>query len=197
MEEKKTNIFLVRHGQTVWNSQKRWQGNKNSDLTALGIEQAYQTKNIVDKYEIHNAYVSPLKRAKDTIKIILEDKDIEINVLNEIKEINLGPWEGKKQEETSLLYAREFDNFWNAPELFDLNGAETFKELQNRVIKGLNYIFTTHEGCNVLVVSHWISIKVALAYYKNLPLSFLPNIQNPKNAELLCITKSNSQIAVK
>ena len=46
MDEKSTNIFLVRHGQTVWNLEKRWQGNKNSNLTKLGMDQAKQTKKL-------------------------------------------------------------------------------------------------------------------------------------------------------
>ncbi len=196
MEDKTTTIFLIRHGQTFWNDQKRWQGCQNSNLTALGIEQAYQTKEIVGKYHIQSAYVSPLQRAKDTIKIILEDKEIKINILDAIKEINLGPWEGKTQEETSLSNPKEFNHFWKAPELFSLAGAETFQELQNRVVNGLDYIFSQHEGETILVVSHWISIKVALAYYNNQPLSSLPAIENPKNAQLLRITKTGSTIKV-
>jgi len=196
VEDKKTTIFLIRHGQTLWNVQKRWQGCQNSNLTALGIEQAYQTKEIVAKYDIQSAYVSPLQRAKDTIKIILEDKEIKINILDELKEINLGPWEGQTQDETSLSNPKEFDHFWKTPELFSLQGAETFQELQNRVVKGLDYIFSHHAGESILVVSHWISIKVALAYYDNQPISYLPTIDNPKNAQLLCITKIGSTIKV-
>lgn len=196
MEDKKTNIFLVRHGQTLWNVQKRWQGCQNSDLTALGIDQAYQTKETVNKYNIHYAYVSPLQRAQDTIKIILEDKDIKIDILDELKEINLGQWEGQTQEDTSLSNPQEFNNFWKTPELFSLQGAETLQELQDRVVKGLNYIFSQHEGKNILVVSHWISIKVALAHYSNLPISSLPQIDNPKNAQVLCINKIGSIIEI-
>lgn len=197
MEETVTNIFLVRHGQTIWNLQKRWQGNKNSNLTDLGKEQAYMTKNKIDKHIIHHAYVSPLQRAQDTVKIILHDTNIKVNILDDIREINLGPWEGQEQNETSISHPKEFDCFWNSPELFSLKGAETFEELQKRVTKALDHLFSKHKGCNILVVSHWISIKVALAYYLKQPISALPNIKNPKNAELLCLSKIGSSVTVK
>ena len=69
-----TNIYLVRHGETEWNQQERLQGNQNSPLTIIGKQQAYDVKKSLDQYEIHQAYVSPLKRARDTLDIILKDR---------------------------------------------------------------------------------------------------------------------------
>ncbi len=194
---KKTNILLVRHGQTMWNAQKRWQGNQNSNLTDEGIAQAYKAKKIIDEFDVDFAYVSPLERAQDTIKIILEDRHIKINILENIKEINLGPWEGQLIAQTEQNEPTEFDNFWNNPDKFFLEGAENFSLVQNRVVQALEEIFEKHEGSNILIVSHGISIKVALAFYKDLPISALPKVLVPKNAELLSLTKIGSNITIK
>lgn len=196
MKEKITNIFLVRHGQTLWNLEHRWQGNQNSNLTDLGIKQANITKSTLSKQPLHKAYVSPLQRAQDTMQIILKERNIDIEINNDLREINLGPWEGKKQENTAISHPNEFKAFWETPEIFSLQGAETFKELQARVIEAINNIFFQNEGQNIVIVSHWISIKVALAFYMKKPLSFLPNMDNPKNAEVLCLRKIGDDITI-
>ena len=73
----KTNIFLVRHGETEWNRQGRLQGSQNSALTPNGIQQAHQVKKSLEPYSIDFAYVSPLQRARDTIEIILKNRKLE------------------------------------------------------------------------------------------------------------------------
>lgn len=196
MNNKQTNIFLVRHGQTTWNLEKRWQGSKNSNLTALGVEQAQTTKTYLDQCQVDFAYVSPLQRAQDTISILLEDKDIKAVVLDDIRELNIGPWEGITQEDTKQTDPMEFHNFWKAPDCFSLQGAETFDELQKRVVSAVNSIFDQHEGCNILLVSHWISIKVALAHFSTTPLSKLPTMSDPLNAQVICLHKNGNDVSI-
>ncbi|NQY94826.1 MAG: histidine phosphatase family protein [Campylobacteraceae bacterium] len=196
MNNKQTNIFLVRHGQTTWNLEKRWQGSKNSNLTDLGIEQAQKAKKYLDTCHVDSAYVSPLQRAQDTMTILLEDKDIEAIILEDIRELNIGPWEGVTQEDTKQTDPEEFHNFWKAPDRFSLKGAETFEDLQNRVVQALNTIFDKHEGCNILLVSHWISIKVALAHFSTTPLSKLPLMSDPLNAQVLCLHKNGKEVSI-
>ncbi|MCK5219753.1 histidine phosphatase family protein, partial [bacterium] len=162
---KKTNIFLVRHGETQWNRQNRMQGNQNSLLTVLGKQQAYEVKKSLDQYKIHQAYVSPLKRARDTLDIILKDRKLKPIILNNLREINLGPWEGKTREETAKSHPDEYKMFWEKPDAFVLSGAETFRQLQIRMVEGLEHIFSKEKNNNTLVVSHWIAIKAALAHY--------------------------------
>ena len=196
MKDKITNIFLVRHGQTLWNLEQRWQGNQNSNLTDLGINQAKITKGKLSKQLLHKGYVSPLQRARDTMQIIIQDRNLEVEVVDDIREINLGPWEGKTQDETAISHPIEFKAFWDTPKTFLLQGAETFEELQSRVVRGIRRVFLENEGKNIVVVSHWISIKVALAFYKKQPLSFLPQMENPKNAEVMCLRKIGENICI-
>jgi len=189
-----TNIFLVRHGETEWNQLHRLQGNKNSPLTANGIKQAHEVKKLIQQFNIDKAYVSPLKRAKDTIEILLEDSDLEAVTATDLREINLGPWEGKTQDETALLFPEEHLAFWQKPDEFNLVGAETYKELQNRMVTTIESIFISEKNKNILVVSHWIAIKVVLAHYTSTPLSQLSEIANPENGALLCLSKRSKGI---
>ena len=191
-----TKIYLVRHGETVWNTQKRWQGSQNSELTALGKQQATQARDLLKETHFDLAYVSPLQRAVQTIDIILEGTGMDIATLPAVQEINMGKWEGRTQAEIAISEPEQANNFWHKPDLFNVDGAETFTQLQQRVVKGLNELFDQHQGSSILVVSHWVAIKVALAYYSNIELKNLPELPNPKNAELICFTKTGDRISV-
>ncbi|MCK4711059.1 MAG: histidine phosphatase family protein [Gammaproteobacteria bacterium] len=191
-----TNILLVRHGQTEWNQQQRIQGHQNSALTDLGKQQAERVKHALDKFDIDQAYVSPLKRARDTIQIILKNRQLEASVLNDLKEIKLGPWEGKTRQETALSHPDEHYKFWHTPDTFTLAGAETYQQLQQRMVGCLEFIFSQASNNNILVVSHWIAIKVALAFYQGTPLSQLSTIDNPDNGSFLWLSKQGENISI-
>jgi len=191
-----TKIFLVRHGETEWNMQNRLQGNKDSPLTPGGIQQALEVKKSLEQFTIDHAYVSPLKRAKDTMRIILNDREVEVAIKDNLREINLGPWEGKTRQETALSHPDEYMAFWERPDLFNLPGADTLLELQYRIVKELESIFATGKNTNNLVVSHWIAIKVALAHYSSTPLSHLSEIPDPVNGGFKCISKRADDVFI-
>lgn len=191
-----TKIFLVRHGETEWNKQNRLQGNKDSPLTPNGMKQASEVKKSLEQFAIDHAYVSPLKRARDTMEIILEGRELEVSIRDNLREINLGPWEGITRQETALSHPDEYIDFWERPDFFNLPGADTFQEFQNRIVEELNFIFTEGKNKNILVVSHWIAIKVALAYYLSTPLSHLSLITDPKNGGFLCLSKKGEDVFI-
>ena len=182
-----TRIFLVRHGQTEWNVHHRLQGHKNSPLTTEGKNQAHQTQHALQEMTFHRAYVSPLQRARQTLDIIVSGKKIEIIPTEGLKEIRLGVWEGKTREETKKSHPEQYVNFWHQQEKFVLQGAETFQQLQARVVHELDVIFYNNRGKNILVVSHWIAIKVALTHYLSLPLRKLSSIADPGNGSFLVL----------
>jgi probable phosphoglycerate mutase len=191
-----TRIFLVRHGETEWNTQNRLQGNKDSPLTLRGIRQAHQVKKSLERFSIDQAYVSPLKRARVTAEIILQDRKLEAAVKDQLREINLGPWEGKTRQETALSHPDAYKAFWERPDLFNLLGADTFPELQDRMVKELEQIFIHGNNKNILVVSHWIAIKVALAHYSSTPLSHLSRMSDPLNGEFSSLCKQGEDVFI-
>ena len=191
-----TRIFLVRHGETEWNLQNRLQGNKDSPLTPDGIQQALGVKKSLEQFTIDHAYVSPLKRARDTMGIILKDREVEVAIKDNLREINLGPWEGKTRRETALSHPDAYLAFWKKPDLFNLPGADTFQELQYRIVDEFESIFANGKNTNNLVVSHWIAIKVALAHYSSTPLSHLSDISYPVNGGFLFISKRADDVFI-
>jgi len=194
--ESETNIFLVRHGETEWNKQNRLQGNLDSPLSRKGIRQAHEAKKSLERYVIDKAYVSPLKRARDTMDIILEDRELEAVTIDNLREINLGPWEGKTRAETMQSHPDEYLAFWENPDSFYLPGADTFHALQQRVVKALESIFLKEKNKNVIVVSHWIAIKVAITYYSSIPISNLSDIADPDNGSFLLLSRRDKEVFI-
>lgn len=193
----KTTLFIVRHGQTEWNKQNRLQGHKNSPLTEIGKQQALEVKKSLDRYEIHKAYVSPLQRAQETLEIILDDREVEIVISNNLKEINLGPWEEKTKEETKKSHPAEYAMFWENQNRFFLPKAETYQQLQNRAVEEIETIFSKNKGKNILVVSHWIAIKVVIAHYTSTPLNKLSCISDPKNGAFFTLIRHGNNTLIK
>ncbi len=145
---KKTNIILLRHGQTHWNVQKIWQGTSESELTSLGEEQALDAKYILDDIKVDYAYVSPLLRTKQTLNIVINNTSLEYKENSDLKEIHLGDWEGQKHEDIKISNREQSDNFFFNQDKFNVKGAETFYDLQKRVVKVLDDIFLIFSAVN-------------------------------------------------
>lgn len=163
-------MHIIRHGETEWNVKGKLQGHKDSPLTQLGKTQAHKVKSsITEKIDI--AYSSPSNRAIETAQIILNGTNQPIKTTPELKEINLGIWEGKQKKEVEAEYPIEYKTFWSSPLKFSLDQAETFEDLQDRAIKAVLKILKIEDGKTVLLVSHHATIKVILAYFENRPIN--------------------------
>ena len=191
-----TKIILVRHGETEWNQQSRLQGHQNSPLTKNGELQALETKDALSSHVINRAYVSPLQRAQETMGIILSDRELIAIKSNNLKEIGLGPWEGKTKEETKISHPTEYDYFWNKQHEFSLSGAETYQQLQERLVSELKNIFEEEKHKTILVVTHWIAIKVVMAYFTSTPLNVLSSLPDLGNGKFITLLKEGEQISV-
>ena len=130
------------------------------------------------------------------MEIILKDRKVAVAIKDNLREINLGPWEGKTRQETALSDPDEYLAFWKKPDLFHLLGADTYQELQYRIVEELESIFANGKNTNNLVVSHWIAIKVALAHYSSTPLSHLSEISDPVNGGFMCISKRDDDVFI-
>lgn len=191
-----TVILLARHGETLWNQQKRLQGQKDSPLTTAGRAQAAYTNRLLKDVHIDAAYSSPLQRAVDTISIMLKGRAIEPQTTPALMEIALGPWEGILKQETRRSHPGEYDDFWHRPEHFSLPGAETYVQLQGRVVDQLQDIFDRHANQLVLVVTHWIAIKAALAFFQSAPISDIASMPDLENGAMVKLTEKNGKVEI-
>jgi len=166
-EEKVMDIYLVRHGQTEWNEERRYQGWKNSNLTAKGREDSKELAQSLAHTKFDQIYSSPLGRAMETARYIKMGRELEIIPYDPFKEMNFGEWEGMLDKDVKVLYPEEHFNFWNKPHLFKPFGGETFSGLRDRVRSGLTELVGTAQGEKIIVVTHTFVIKSILSIVKD------------------------------
>ena len=114
-------LFVTRHGETVWNTQKKLQGWKDSDLTENGIKNALSLGNRLKGVEFKSIYASPSKRTLMTATLIKGGREQIIIEDENLREINLGDWEGQTHDYIKEKYPEEYQAFWNTPHLYNTN----------------------------------------------------------------------------
>ena len=109
-------IYLIRHGETVWNRASRLQGHKDTPLTMKGVKQAqslgFALKGVLKNKTPGFFYSSPIGRAKQTAAIIADiiDFDIErIEYKPSLKEITFGDWDGLNMQEILAQYKTSWE----------------------------------------------------------------------------------------
>lgn len=166
-------LYLTRHGETVWNTQKRMQGWCDSELTENGIDNALSLGSRLKGIHFDAIYTSPSRRTVSTANLIKGVRDIPIIPEEHLKEINMGDWEGQTFSVLEDKYPEEFYAFWHTPHLYKSIDGESFDEFKKRVLKAFHSIQEKYCDGNVLVVTHSIVIKTLLASFKDYPLEKL------------------------
>lgn len=160
-----TKVFLVRHGATDWNHEKRAQGHADIELNDDGRRQAIHVANELTHEPIEAVYASDLKRARDTGAVIAAAHGLEVRVDPDLREIDQGEWEGLTTEEI-----REgWPDLWGPNRHYSTRpGGESPLQVRTRALGALARIVEAHPGGRIVVVSHggtirWISAE-ALGY---------------------------------
>ena len=139
-------IYLVRHGQTLFNQQKKVQGWCDSPLTQEGIKQAIAVSKTLQSIPFEYAYSSTSERAMDTMHYILKDRDVPYAYVKGLKELNFGSLEGEKEADV-------FTDIHVYEKGFEMYGGETMVTSNQRFMACLETIAKSHTD-NVLVVAH-------------------------------------------
>lgn len=142
-----TRILVVRHGQSEWNADGRWQGQENPALTELGRRQARHAAGAVGAVDA--IYASPLDRAATTAHLIAEETGIgPVVVLPGLMERHAGAWQGLTRDQIEEAFPGYLDEGRRPP------GWEDDVEVELRVMQALASIADEHPGGHVLAVAH-------------------------------------------
>ena len=192
-------IYFVRHGQTIWNVEKRFQGLSDSPLTELGITQAKLLGEKLKDIKFNKFYSTSLKRAYDTANYIKGNRKQKVEIVDDFVEISMGDMEGIKQEDFKKLYPEQVKNFFfnqleYNPSSF---GGESFLEVRERVIRGLNKFIELNKNYErVLVVSHGATLKTLLHYISGKDISTLSDEAIPKNTSYTIVKYQNGKFEI-
>jgi broad specificity phosphatase PhoE len=153
-----TKLLLVRHGETDWNRDGRWQGGSDTRLNDLGRQQARALAEQLDG-EIDVLYSSDLARARETAEIVAAELGLEVRLDPRLRERGFGSWEGLTTIEIEERFA-DAHRRWLAGEGAGADDAEAFEDFSARVEDFLSDVLRLHPGEEVLVISHGGSIRV-------------------------------------
>ncbi|WOB45712.1 histidine phosphatase family protein [Thermoleptolyngbya oregonensis NK1-22] len=159
-------MLLVRHGETDWNREKRFQGQIDVPLNENGRIQGEKAAFFLKDIPIDRAITSPMLRPKETAELILQfHPDVSLETDDRLKEISHGLWEGKLEEEIQEVYADELAAWKVTPETVQMPAGENLQQVWERAIAAWNEIVASSTGdsqsdpsgnrpLTVLVVAH-------------------------------------------
>lgn len=148
------NLWLVRHGESTWNQDRRFQGARDAELSARGREQARALARALTGRPLDAVYTSPLSRARDTAAACADALGLRPVVLDDLREVGLGEWEGLPVETVVERYGDHYWRWLTLPGAHPPPGGEPMAALQRRVAAALEAICARHAEGRVLVVTH-------------------------------------------
>ncbi len=181
----RVHLLLVRHGETIWNQENRWQGQADIPLGKMGVKQARSLglRLRAEGNPIAAVYTSPLSRALRTAEIIAEALDLESLPAPLWGEMNIGAWSGLTVGEIIARYAEEWERL-RAGEDLPRGGGETFAQFQGRILQGAELLAEKHAQERVVVVTHGGPIRAFLLHCWGLPVSRFREVEKIGNASL-------------
>tara|TARA_Y100001968_G_scaffold332519_1_gene390979 strand:+ start:1208 stop:2533 length:1326 start_codon:yes stop_codon:yes gene_type:complete len=168
----KSRIIIVRHGETNWNKEGRFQGQIDVPLNENGKMQAKQASEFLKGINFNKAYSSSMIRPLETAKIILKNTNLNINKIDDLVEISHGLWEGKLEKEIKNKWPKLLDDWHKKPETVIMPEGESIKEVAKRSIAAWKSVCEAQEENDItLLVAHDAVNKTLICHILGLDLS--------------------------
>ncbi|MEP7163021.1 MAG: class I tRNA ligase family protein, partial [Candidatus Moraniibacteriota bacterium] len=174
----KAKWFLVRHGETDWNKERRTQGHQDSPLNETGREQAHRVALQLKNHDIGLIISSDLGRCKETAEVIAKATGAPVDFDEALRERYYGEAEGLLYEETENQFGHPYASYEEAQ-----GNAESPKELEERIASAFSRHKETHGHKNVVIVSHGASLRMLMKRIRNLSFDDARRRPGIKNAE--------------
>ncbi len=167
-------LLLVRHGETNWNKESRFQGIRDIPLNDNGREQGRKAAEFLKDIPIDFAVSSPMLRPKETAEIILQQHpNVELTTNSELMEICHGLWEGKLETEIEADFPGLLTQWKEAPETVQMPEGENLQQVWDRAIaawqeivkdysngdRPLTGIVVAHDAINKVIICYLLGLK--------------------------------------
>lgn len=146
--------YLIRHGETEWNRRGLYQGTTDVPLSGTGEAQARSLRERLSGVRFDAAYSSPLRRAIDTAEAVLEERDVPVRILPELREISYGLWQGRGSVPAGRCSPGVEWRWRHDPWRVRFPGGETLDEVRRRATAALERIAAAHPEGTVLLSGH-------------------------------------------
>ncbi|SDE84893.1 alpha-ribazole phosphatase [Sporomusa acidovorans] len=177
-----TRLIIIRHGQTLWNLERKYQGHSDIALSDKGIKQAEAVAARLAKEKIDAVYASDLSRACKTAEYIAARHNLKVNITPELREIKFGEWEGLTYDQITARWPGMLGKLWTTPDELEIPGGESFHQLKERAYAAIQKIIKEHPGQTVAVVAHGGTIGTILCAVLDIHLNHVWSIKQDNTA---------------
>jgi broad specificity phosphatase PhoE len=157
-----TTVVLVRHGETDWNRERRFQGHADVPLNEAGLDQARELASRLAGERFAAVYTSPLLRASQTAAIVATPLGLEPHADAAFKEVDVGSWTGLTVSEVETRFPEGYAR-WSEWRATGWDDGETYGDLAARVVRRVKGLAERHRGESVLAVTHGGPMRALLA----------------------------------
>jgi broad specificity phosphatase PhoE len=165
-------LLLARHGQSVANAGRRFQGSQDVPLSELGCRQAAALGAALKSGRLTHVYSSPMERARLTADAVVAAIGVPLTLVDDLRELSLGEWEGCTVDEIRARPGDPYTRWVRDPVQHLPPGGEPLAAVQERALRAVQVIAAAHpDGEDVLVVSHGGLISAFLAHWLGMPLA--------------------------
>ncbi len=182
-----TTLWLVRHGQTDWNVEGRYQGQTDVPLNPAGLQQAYAVAAELTGKPFDAVFSSDLQRARVTAEVIARALRLPVQIDARLRENNQGQWEGQNYRHLVDCFQAEMQARRDDPYGFRPPDGESVAEVAARVAQAIDDVALAYPGGRVIIVSHALALATLLCRANGLPLrevyAHLPHNAHPEVVE--------------
>jgi len=185
-----TDLYLIRHGETLSNLQYCFQGHSDSPLTEQGQQQAL---NLVDYFQhipLQHIYSSDLGRAIVTVNPLVQAKKLPLQVCSRLREISYDHLDGQPRKDLSEEDKQKLKRLFSGELHYRIGEGETLAEVQTRLFDKITEIEAAHSGESIAVMTHGLSIAMIIKKVLHIPVD-APRMFNIHNASV-CHLSFNS-----
>ncbi|MBS9338482.1 histidine phosphatase family protein [Fructobacillus sp. M2-14] len=189
-----TTFYFVRHGQTEWNLEKRFQGaHGDSPLLQTSYDDMKKVAGFLSDKQISRVYASPLKRARVTAAEIQKELpgNPELSLHSNIIEVGLGDWEGELKADVMKNYPEAYDTYRNHLEKFEGQGfhGEGYTKAVARFQRFINEVAENHPNDAILMVAHGLILTFGMSSLLGVPREEIRSLGGLSNTSTTTIEK--------
>ena len=166
-----TRIYLVRHAQAEGNLYRRAQGAYDSLVTPQGYAQINALKERFADIPVQVVYSSPRYRTRTTASAIYGPKNIPMYILNDLREVDCGPWEDRTWGDIRYHEKEQLENFTYHFDRWHIEGAETAEEVRDRMLRTMDTVVRECPDMTVAVVTHGMAARILLGTLQGMSLT--------------------------
>ena len=152
-------VLIIRHGQTIFNSEKRWQGQLDVPLDDIGIQQVQALAKHLRGRKFDAIYSSPLQRAWLTAEAVGEIVGVQPVAEERLSEINVGIFSGLTRDEIEQQWPTEWERYRSGDMDFVIPKGESLRNLQDRAFEAWETLVSQAIGREIALVSHGGTIR--------------------------------------